>query len=57
MAALVVIDGRDAAAPQLRGWGRYARCLIDALAGGSPDGRHSRWWPTAGSGRSCCSSS
>jgi glycosyltransferase involved in cell wall biosynthesis len=31
MAPLVAIDGRDAAAPQLRGWGRYARCLIDAL--------------------------
>ncbi len=38
MAALVVIDGRDAAAARLRGWGRYARCLIDALAGASPDG-------------------
>jgi len=27
----VVIDARDAFAPQLRGWGRYARELIDAL--------------------------
>src|SRR5205807_409563 len=31
MAPLVAIDGRDAAAPELRGWGRYAACLIDAL--------------------------
>ena len=38
MAALVVIDGRDAAAGQLRGWGRYARCLIDALRAAPPDG-------------------
>jgi glycosyltransferase involved in cell wall biosynthesis len=28
---LVVIDARDGFAPQLRGWGRYARCLADAL--------------------------
>jgi glycosyltransferase involved in cell wall biosynthesis len=28
---IVAIDGRDAFAPQLRGWGRYARELIDAL--------------------------
>jgi glycosyltransferase involved in cell wall biosynthesis len=27
----VAIDARDAAGPQLRGWGRYARCLLDAL--------------------------
>jgi glycosyltransferase involved in cell wall biosynthesis len=31
MTPLVAIDGRDAFAPQPRGWGRYARCLIDAL--------------------------
>jgi glycosyltransferase involved in cell wall biosynthesis len=31
MAPRVVIDGRDAAASQLRGWGRYAGCLIEAL--------------------------
>ncbi len=30
---LVMIDARDAYAPQLRGWGRYARCLIEALQG------------------------
>jgi glycosyltransferase involved in cell wall biosynthesis len=35
MAPVVTIDGRDAAAPQLRGWGRYARCLIDALRAGA----------------------
>ena len=28
----VLIDARDASAPEPRGWGRYARCLIDALA-------------------------
>lgn len=29
----VAIDARDAAAPQTGGWGRYARCLIEALRG------------------------
>jgi glycosyltransferase involved in cell wall biosynthesis len=28
---LAVIDARDGFAPQLRGWGRYARCLAEAL--------------------------
>ena len=28
----VAIDARDAVAPEPRGWGRYARCLIEALA-------------------------
>jgi glycosyltransferase involved in cell wall biosynthesis len=31
MSALVAIDARDAFAPELRGWGRYARCLLDAI--------------------------
>jgi glycosyltransferase involved in cell wall biosynthesis len=31
MAQLVVIDARDGFSPQLRGWGRYARCLAQAL--------------------------
>ncbi|MGI8428698.1 MAG: glycosyltransferase family 4 protein [Solirubrobacteraceae bacterium] len=31
MPPLVMLDARDAHAPQLRGWGRYARCLLDAL--------------------------
>jgi glycosyltransferase involved in cell wall biosynthesis len=31
MAPLVVIDARDGFSPQLRGWGRYARCLADSL--------------------------
>lgn len=31
---IVAIDARDACAPQLRGWGRYARCLIEALREG-----------------------
>lgn len=30
---LAMIDARDAFAPQLRGWGRYARCLVEALQG------------------------
>lgn len=28
---MAVIDARDGFSPQLRGWGRYARCLADAL--------------------------
>src|SRR5438270_6705286 len=31
MPPIVAIDARDAAAPQLRGWGRYARELVRAL--------------------------
>lgn len=38
MAPLVAIDGRDAVGSRLRGWGRYARCLIDALEAAPPDG-------------------
>jgi glycosyltransferase involved in cell wall biosynthesis len=38
MAPLVAIDGRDATAPELRGWGRYAACLIDALRAGADEG-------------------
>ena len=34
---LAVIDARDGYAPQLRGWGRYARCLSEALMGLSAD--------------------
>jgi glycosyltransferase involved in cell wall biosynthesis len=34
----VAIDARDAYGPQLRGWGRYARCLVDALRAAPPDG-------------------
>jgi glycosyltransferase involved in cell wall biosynthesis len=30
---IVAFDARDAFAPELRGWGRYARCLLDALRG------------------------
>ena len=42
-----VIDARDAAAPNPRGWGRYARWLIDAL-GRQPDIeliKAERGWP------------
>jgi glycosyltransferase involved in cell wall biosynthesis len=38
MAPLVAIDGRDAAAARLRGWGRYAGCLIGALKASPPNG-------------------
>lgn len=31
MTELAVIDARDGFAPQPRGWGRYARCLVEAL--------------------------
>lgn len=33
--SLVAIDVRDAFAPQLRGWGRYAGCLLRALQDGA----------------------
>lgn len=35
---LVAIDARDALEPELRGWGRYTRCLLDALLAGGADG-------------------
>jgi glycosyltransferase involved in cell wall biosynthesis len=38
MAQLIAIDARDAAASQLRGWGRYAECLIRALPAALPAG-------------------
>jgi alpha-1,3-rhamnosyl/mannosyltransferase len=31
MSKLITIDARDAVGPQLRGWGRYAGCLLTAL--------------------------
>jgi len=34
----IVIDARDAAAPEIRGWGRYVRELVRALAAGAADG-------------------
>ncbi len=34
----IVIDARDAAAPEIRGWGRYVRELVLALAAGAADG-------------------
>jgi hypothetical protein len=37
MPPIVVIDGRDAVAVQLRGWGRYARELVRALQALAPD--------------------
>jgi glycosyltransferase involved in cell wall biosynthesis len=38
MDPLVAIDARDALGPQLRGWGRYAQCLLQALGDGSAFG-------------------
>lgn len=38
MRPLVVVDARDAGAPELRGWGRYAGCLVRALAAGAAEG-------------------
>ncbi|HTX45705.1 MAG TPA: glycosyltransferase family 1 protein, partial [Solirubrobacteraceae bacterium] len=34
---LVAIDARDGFGEELRGWGRYARCLVDALRSDPPD--------------------
>jgi glycosyltransferase involved in cell wall biosynthesis len=36
--AAIVIDARDAAATEIRGWGRYARELVAALQDGAADG-------------------
>jgi glycosyltransferase involved in cell wall biosynthesis len=36
MPPLVTIDARDAGGPELRGWGRYAACLIGALREANP---------------------
>jgi glycosyltransferase involved in cell wall biosynthesis len=38
MEPLVTIDARDGYEPQLRGWGRYARCLVEALQADPPHG-------------------
>jgi glycosyltransferase involved in cell wall biosynthesis len=38
MDPLVTIDARDASAPELRGWGRYAACLLEALRDLDPPG-------------------
>ncbi len=38
MKPIVVIDARDAAASQLRGWGRYTRSLLGALQAGAAEG-------------------
>jgi glycosyltransferase involved in cell wall biosynthesis len=38
MDSVVAIDARDGYAPQLRGWGRYARCLVEALQADPPLG-------------------
>jgi glycosyltransferase involved in cell wall biosynthesis len=38
MPDVVAIDARDGFAPELRGWGRYTRCLVEALRALSPSG-------------------
>jgi glycosyltransferase involved in cell wall biosynthesis len=47
---MVAIDARDAYGPELRGWGRYARCLIDALRAAPPDGFSLNVIETGGAG-------
>ena len=37
-AVRVAIDARDGFGSELRGWGRYARCLVDALRAEPPEG-------------------
>jgi glycosyltransferase involved in cell wall biosynthesis len=37
MPPTIAVDARDAAAPELRGWGRYARELVRALRAGALD--------------------
>lgn len=61
-----MIDARDAAAAEIRGWGRYTRELVAALQAGAADGpgavaEHVRgagvgWFRSAGAGprRSGC---
>ena len=34
----MTVDARDGFGSELRGWGRYARCLVDALRAEPPDG-------------------
>lgn len=50
MAPLVTIDARDAHAPELRGWGRYTRCLLDALRAGAGEGLELRALGEGGAG-------
>ncbi len=38
MVPTVAIDARDGYGPQPRGWGRYARCLVEGLRALGPDG-------------------
>jgi glycosyltransferase involved in cell wall biosynthesis len=38
MPPLVAIDARDAGAVELKGWGRYARALVEAMRTGAADG-------------------
>jgi glycosyltransferase involved in cell wall biosynthesis len=46
----VAFDARDATAPELRGWGRYARCLVDALTSGVAALAGLEVWPLAEGG-------
>jgi glycosyltransferase involved in cell wall biosynthesis len=47
---MVAIDARDGFGPELRGWGRYARCLVDALRASPPDGFSLRVLESGGGG-------
>jgi len=47
---VVAIDARDGFGPELRGWGRYARCLVDALRAEPPDGFALRVLEAGGAG-------
>jgi glycosyltransferase involved in cell wall biosynthesis len=46
----VAIDARDGFGSELRGWGRYARCLVDALRAEPPEGLVLEVLETGGAG-------
>jgi glycosyltransferase involved in cell wall biosynthesis len=46
----VIVDARDGFGSELRGWGRYARCLVDALRAEPPDGFSLRVLESGGAG-------
>jgi glycosyltransferase involved in cell wall biosynthesis len=50
MSSLVAIDARDAFAPEVRGWGRYARELVGALPAALGDGIELRVHSDGGAG-------
>jgi glycosyltransferase involved in cell wall biosynthesis len=50
MKPIVAIDGRDAYAPELRGWGRYVERLLAALKDGAAEGLELRVFTDGGVG-------